>query len=292
MALSPPLGGVETADGLRLFGTFATLHDLDLPNTAASDLYEGFYAGFYDAFTREEQWDIPRYLDAARAAGGPVLELACGSGRIALPLARAGIEVDALDLSEDMLGVLRRRFEREPADIRRRVRPRVGDVTRLDLVRRYPLALLGATSICLLHRPEQRVEMFAGVRRHLAEDGRFLFDFAVTSPEVLRAQDSELLTIGGATGDLKRFTLLGRRWLPEDGLQLVNFYSEVVDGAGATRRFLGSTAKAVLDRDTLVDELEQGGLELVRDDLTLPARDEASEEIRLIECRPGLATFG
>jgi SAM-dependent methyltransferase len=289
MALSSP---AETTDGLRFFGPFATLRALDLPQTASSDLYEGFYAGFYDAFTRDEEWDVPRYVEAAQAAGGPVLELACGSGRLAIPLARAGCEVDALDLSGDMLRVLQRRLEREPEPVRRRIRTRTGDMTRLELDRRYRLAILGATSMCLLHRPEQRVAMFAGVRRHLDDGGRFLFDFAHTSPDSLRAQDAEVLALGGTSGALKRFTLLGRRWLPDEGVQLVNFYSEVIDPQGATRRFLGSTTKAVLDRDALVHELEQGGLELVRSELALPATGPAGDDIHLMECRPRIATFG
>jgi SAM-dependent methyltransferase len=286
MALSPPTDVIATADGMRFFGPFAALHALDLPRTASSDLYEGFYAAFYDAFTRDELWDLPRYIEAAVASGGPTLELACGSGRIALPLARAGCEVDAIERSEDMLRVLRHRLQREPADVRERVRGQRGDMTNLEIGRRYPLVLLGATSICLLHTAEERLAMFASVRRHLAEHGRLLFDVADTSPDVLRAQDANVLTMGGTEGDRKRFTLVGRRWLPDDGVQLVNFYSEVIDGAGATRRFLGSTSKAVLDHGHLVGELELAGLRVASSEVVLRAHGPGHEQIRLIECRP------
>jgi methylation protein MtfA len=270
-----------TLQPLRFFGPFEALRALDLPNTAESDLYEGFYAGFYDSFTRAEDWDVARYEREARAAGGRILELACGSGRIAVPLARAGVEVVGLELGEDMLRVLGKRLQPEPEEVRARVVPVQGDMTDFDFGQRFGLVVLGATSICLLHTPQARERMFACVARHLRPDGRFLFDYTVTSPEILEAQDSELVTVPAVSERFKRFTLIGRRWDREANVQIVNFYSEVVAPDGATRRFLSSTEKAVLDRDALVDELARAGLALEREETVLEAQD----RIDLLTCR-------
>jgi len=268
----------------RFFGPFAVLHALDLPSSSASDLYEGFYAGFYDTFTRDEDWDVERYVQEARSAGGAVLELACGSGRIALPLARAGIEVHGIDLAPDMLKVLAKRAAAEPPEVGERIHSRVGDMTQLDLGRCFGLVVLGATSLCLLHTPAQRERLFASVAAHLADGGRFLFDMTITSPEQLRAQDDQLLTLPATSARFKRFTLLGRKWVPEDGLQLVNFYSEVVAADGATRRFLGSTAKAVLDSAPVVAELERAGLQLLAREPVLEPGDPTGDRIDLFTC--------
>lgn len=269
----------------RLFGPFEVLGALELPHTSATDLYEGFYAGFYDDFTREERWDVERYVERAQAVEGTVLELACGSGRIALPLARAGVEVHAVDLAPDMLRLLARRLEAEEPAVAARVRVDRADMVDLTLYRRFGLAILGATSVCLLHESERRVAMFAAVARHLEPGGTLLFDFVATDPDTLRAQDGELIAVPAVSGSLKRFTLLGRRWLEDEGVQLVNFYSEVVDGEGATRRFLGSTVKTVLDEAMLVAEARRGGLEVVSVETVLEAPEEAGDEIRLVECR-------
>ena len=275
---------MTTATDGRFFGPFAVIHALDLPGSSASDLYEGFYAGFYDTFTRDEDWDVDRYVQEAQALGGPVLELACGSGRIAIALARAGIEVHGLDLAPDMLEVLAKRLAGEPPEVAERIRAEVADMTRLALDGRYGLIVLGATSLCLLHTAEERERVFAAVAEHLTEHGRFLFDMTITGPEQLRAQDDELLTLPAVSGRYKWFTLLGRKWVPEDGVQLVNFYSEIVAVDGATRRFLGSTAKAVLDRDTVVSELERAGLELIAQEPVLEPEDPTGDRIDLFTC--------
>jgi SAM-dependent methyltransferase len=273
------------ADGLRFFGPFAALHALDLPQTAEGDLYEGFHASLYDVLTLPEQWDVERYLTESEGLDGPLLELACGSGRIALPLARAGREVHGLDLAEDMLGVLAKRAAAEDAETRARLHVGVADMTSFALEQRFGLIILGATSICLLHQPEQRVAMFTRVREHLAEGGRFLFDFSHLTPEALARQDGETVAVPAVGPNAKRFTLIGQQWLREENVQLVNFYSEMISGDGATKRFLGSTAKAVLDQDDLLAEAAQAGLHV--DDVSsfLAAGPAEGEEIRLVSCR-------
>jgi len=78
---------------------------------------------YYDqvfAVTRSN--DIQWYVDSALANGGPVLDLACGTGRIALALAQAGLEVTAVDQSEGMLDVFRRKLALEEASIQHSIR--------------------------------------------------------------------------------------------------------------------------------------------------------------------------
>ena len=69
-------------------------------------LYDSI-AGIYDPWSASVVEDIAFYVDEARRHGGPVVELAVGSGRIAVPIARAGISVIGVDLSEGMLAVAR-----------------------------------------------------------------------------------------------------------------------------------------------------------------------------------------
>ncbi|MBM3678765.1 MAG: methyltransferase domain-containing protein, partial [Actinobacteria bacterium] len=64
-------------------------------------------ASFYDPWSRTVTEDIEFYVEAARVSGGPVVELAVGTGRIAVPIAKAGIAVIGVDLSEGMMAVAR-----------------------------------------------------------------------------------------------------------------------------------------------------------------------------------------
>jgi len=65
------------------------------------DVYDD--AEFYDCEFANREHDIPFFLKQARLLGGPVLEVACGTGRITMPIARAGIEITGLDVSRPML---------------------------------------------------------------------------------------------------------------------------------------------------------------------------------------------
>src|SRR5208282_1492497 len=67
-----------------------------------------------------ERKDVEFYVAEAQASGGPVLELGCGTGRVLLPTARAGLEITGLDASVNMLERCRARLAAEPEEVRRR----------------------------------------------------------------------------------------------------------------------------------------------------------------------------
>ena len=109
--------------------------------------------------------DIERYLGLARATSDQVLELCCGTGRVAIPLARAGIAVVGVDISAAMLNRFRQKIEQEPQPVRERLELVVQDIARLDLgSQRFELAILGFNSLLLLtERREQVVPRRLGV---------------------------------------------------------------------------------------------------------------------------------
>ena len=123
--------------------------------------------------------DVAFYVDLAERARGPVLEYGVGNGRIALPIARHGVDVVGVDHSGPMLGDLRRRLKGETAEVRERVTVVRGDMRRLALRRRFPLVICPFnTALHLYTRPD--VEAFlARVRAHLAPRGRFVVDLSM-----------------------------------------------------------------------------------------------------------------
>ena len=68
-------------------------------------------ASFYDPWSRSVTEDVGFYVEQALASGGPVVELAVGTGRIAVPIAKAGISVIGVDTSPEMLAVAREAAE-------------------------------------------------------------------------------------------------------------------------------------------------------------------------------------
>src|SRR5690349_11372890 len=89
------------------------------PVSNALDSYS-LSAQYYDPVYAEKPSleDVPFYLELAKRIGGPVLELACGTGRVLLPIARAGIAIHGVDNSVPMLNVLSKNLKREAKDVR------------------------------------------------------------------------------------------------------------------------------------------------------------------------------
>jgi len=136
-------------------------------------------AAYYTATYARRLADVTFYVALARQAGGPVLEYGVGNGRIALPIARHGVEVVGVDHSQSMLRDLRQRLKVEPEEVRRRVRVVRGDMRRAKLRRRFPLVLCTFNTALHLYTREDVEAFLARVRAHLAPRGRFVVDLSV-----------------------------------------------------------------------------------------------------------------
>jgi SAM-dependent methyltransferase len=142
--------------------------------------YENGYgstAAFYDHVAPyRERGDIAFYVDAARRADGPVLEIGCGTGRVLLPTARAGIDIVGLDSSEDMLEVCRQTLRSESDEVRSRVELVRGDMCEFDLSRRFRLITMPFRPFQHLISVDDQIHCLGCVRKHLADDGEFVLD--------------------------------------------------------------------------------------------------------------------
>jgi len=128
----------------------------------------------YDDFNPPEPAAEAWYLDHLAQTGGPVLELACGAGKLVERFARAGHEVVGLDLSESMLGLAGRRIEGAAGPVGDRVTLVQGDMSDFDLGRTFSAVVLADNSFRELPDMEGLRACLACVRRHLAPDGLFL----------------------------------------------------------------------------------------------------------------------
>jgi len=116
--------------------------------------------------------DTPFYVEEARCSHGPVLELACGTGRLTIPIAKSGVEITGLDLSPSMLAHARKKADE--ADIK--IEWIEADCRTFALNRRFALIFMPFHSIQHLHDAASQTALFANVQAHLAEGGRFIFD--------------------------------------------------------------------------------------------------------------------
>ncbi|MFZ5895890.1 MAG: class I SAM-dependent methyltransferase [Myxococcota bacterium] len=142
-------------------------------------------ADYYTATYANRRHDVAYYVQKARLSRGPVLEYGVGNGRVALHIARAGIQVTGIDLSPAMLNDFRARLEFEPKQVRARVTLIEGDMRTTRVEQRFPLVIAPFNAMLHLYDRRDMEAFLAGVRQHLTDDGRFLFDFSLPQPSDL-----------------------------------------------------------------------------------------------------------
>jgi ubiquinone/menaquinone biosynthesis C-methylase UbiE len=136
--------------------------------------YDAFYVG-----GAPMGGDVAFYERLARDTGGGVLELACGTGRIALALAEAGLEITGVDISEGMLSVTRRKAAARPLSVQQRLTLIQQDMSELDLGRRFGFVFVPARSFQHLLTIDRQRRALEAMHRHLEGTGRLvlhLFD--------------------------------------------------------------------------------------------------------------------
>jgi SAM-dependent methyltransferase len=126
----------------------------------------------YDILLQDLPYGVDFYVELARQARGPVLEIACGTGRILLPSLQAGADVDGLDLYEPMLDRLRKKA----AALGLAPRLYRADMSDFHLPRRY--ALITITFNAFIHNltQETQIRCLERCREHLAPGGMLVFD--------------------------------------------------------------------------------------------------------------------
>lgn len=116
--------------------------------------------------------DIPFWINQVKRYGVPVLELACGTGRVSVPLAKEGFQVSGIDISDSMLAEAKKKSSQENIN----VEWIKADIRDFDLGKKFPLIIFPANTICLLLESDDLEACLSCVKRHLRPNGRFVID--------------------------------------------------------------------------------------------------------------------
>lgn len=131
-------------------------------------------APLYDAFPFDA--DLPLYLELAEQHGGRVLELGTGTGRLLLPLARAGNSVVGVDASPHMLAMAERKLAGEAAETRARVRLVRADMRTVRLDEEFDLALVPVKTFAYLTERADQLATLRTLAEHLRPGGCLALD--------------------------------------------------------------------------------------------------------------------
>jgi SAM-dependent methyltransferase len=145
-------------------------------------------ARFYDPWSRSVTEDVGFYVDHALAAGGPVVELAVGTGRIAVPIAEAGVNVIGVDSSPEMLAVAR--ASAEAAGVSGRLDLRVGDLREPGVRQRVQLVICPFRSLLHMETEAEKLRALRAARGLVLPGGSYVFDvFAPSREDIAETHD-------------------------------------------------------------------------------------------------------
>ena len=199
--------------------------------------------------------DLPLWRELAASRGGPVLELGCGTGRVALELAARGHDVTALDVDPALLGALGQRARER----RVHVECATADARSFSLPRRFRLVIAPMQVAQLMGGPGGRRRMLERVRRHLAPGG--LLAAALANPfGSVPAEDAlpPLADVHDRDGWVLTSQPVSVR--PEDGAVAIERLRQAVSPTGDLTGELHVVRLDELDARTLEREAAEAGL--------------------------------
>jgi SAM-dependent methyltransferase len=214
-------------------------------------------ADLYD-LEHAHDYDVPFWLALAEREGAPVVEWGAGTGRVAIPLARAGSDVTAVELSENMIEVGRKKGT--PVEWVR------GDMRSVKLGRRYRLAICAFNSFLCLPSPDDALAYLHNAREHLQPGGLLGIEVSAFSPEELYdppggPQLRHDFTRELPQGDLNRFSI--SRYDAASQLLTMRLFYELYEASGELRsRRAHDLTIRVTGRDELGLMLRLAGFEI------------------------------
>jgi SAM-dependent methyltransferase len=185
-----------------------------------------FVAEFYDdVVPYRNRQDVAFFVEMAQCSEGQVLELGCGTGRVLIPTARAGVDIVGLDASPLMLAVCRQKLSLEPMEVRLRVDLVQGDMRQFDLGRRFHLVTMPFRPFQHLLTVEDQRSCLTCIHRHLNEGGRVILD--IFNPSLPHLSDERYLR---EVGEEPAFTMAdGRKVVRRQRVVWRDLFNQVID---------------------------------------------------------------
>ncbi|MGH2456308.1 MAG: class I SAM-dependent methyltransferase [Candidatus Limnocylindria bacterium] len=207
-------------------------------DSLSTEIYDAVAASIIPGSSVEG--DIDFYRRLASQTGGPILDVGCGTGRVAAALAADGYEVVGIDLSAPMLRLAERRRVALPADVAGRLTFRQADMTTLDLERDFTLIVAPSRVFQFLLTTDAQRQALAALRFHLRPNGRLvldlfdpLFDRVVPSPDVV---PRGVEVVHPTTGNRVTWEVTARNPDPARQLIVEEWAASEIDGSGRVVR--------------------------------------------------------
>jgi len=223
-------------------------------------------AEYYDAEWKDLVQDIAFIVKCAQNSGGPVLELACGSGRITFPIAEQGIEIHGIDNSQKMLDYAEKRLKEYPESVRKNVTFFQADMKNFKLEREFKLVLIPFNSFLLLPKKEDQEKCLRNVRDHLRDDGLFYVDIYSPRFEFCAEEKSPIRFLKHFYVPETKKVVLQWEYVERnmaEQISEIDFLYEEYDAEGNFKRKARHLTMGIIFRFEMQFMLEKNGFEIV-----------------------------
>ena len=242
--------------------------------------------------------DVQFYVDEARNAGGSVLEVGCGTGRILLPIARSGHIIDGVDASPQMLERCAAKLRAESDAVRGRVTLHEADARSFDLGRRFELVIAPFRVVQHLTTTDAQLGFLDSVARHIAPGGRLVFDVfnphlaALVSADGKEREDTPDTPLKDGRSFRRAFRVSRVRWIDQVSEVELIYYVSSAQG-GKVQRYVQSFDMRWFLRAELVHLLARAGFRvssIYGDFDRSPLTDSSPEQVVCAERVTAVAT--
>lgn len=216
-------------------------------------------APFYDIEHAPFKEDLDMYGNYAELCGGRILELACGSGRVLLPLAREGYEITGIDTSQAMLDIAQRQLQAENLEAHAHLA--LQDMCKLKLDQKFRLAFIALGSFGHFTTRKQQRSALAAVHAHLSRGSTFIVDISNADARYMENLSGQMLHQGTWKQENDSFYthfISPASSTQQHLLELTHFYEQHTQG-GPVHRTVVTTHIYLFERTEIELLLEQAG---------------------------------
>jgi len=196
-------------------------------------------ASYYDYWATGLEGDVAFYVEEAQRATPPVLEIGCGTGRILIPVAEAGVEIVGLDCAPAMLEIARRKVSTLSPETQRRIELVEGDMRDFSLDQRFNLVTIPYRAFLHLITSEEQRQALHNIRQHLRDGGRLVLNIFDPRLDIITAHFGSL---GSALKKVDEFVH------PQTGRRVIVWDTRQYDPASQT-----------IEQYFIFEELDDGG---------------------------------